>query len=243
VRIVAAALCVVVSFGTMVHRARAACPIPDGADAALAYRDDAERLAWIDREMRHTAHKAKVWEWGWGIGIVGATAIDLAMIPILGDTRSNRIDFGIGAATTIVGLLPLVVLPPRVIHDRRALDIEIERDGTNCTVLADAERRLRADARNARQSRAWYMHAANVVFNAAVFFLFGADGHWFSGALNGVGGAIVGELIIYTQPIDDIAALRRYEKGDLGEPKTRTSWTISPILTSRGIGFGLTVEF
>lgn len=183
-----------------------------GADPALAMQDDDVRIAWIEARLARTAHRSTVWLHGWEIALVGGTAVNLAMLPILGDTTSNRIDFGLGAATTVVGVVPLMFWQPRVIADHEALELasgSLDR----CALLADAERRLVAAAAAQSQQRAWYVHAGNVVLNFGVTLLFGAFHHWTTGILSGAGGAVIGEAIIFTEPIDQIEDLANYRRG------------------------------
>ena len=71
------------------------------------------RLAWIDARLADGAHKAKRWTWGWGIGIGGATIVNLASIPFV--SKEDRIDWYTGAATTIVGIVPLLIAPLDVV--------------------------------------------------------------------------------------------------------------------------------
>ena len=175
--------------------------------------DDDARLAWIQAQLARTSHRATVWLRGWEITLVGATAANLAMLPILGDTQSNRIDFGLGAATTIVGVVPLIFWRPRVIDEYEALEADAGRTSDRCALLADAERRLVATASAQEQQRAWYMHAGNVVLNLGVTLLFGAFHHWTTGILSGAGGAVIGEVIIFTEPVDQIDALASYRRG------------------------------
>lgn len=178
--------------------------------AANARADCDERLAQVDAQLGREAHRATFWKHGWIAGIVGATAIDLALIPILGDTRDNRIDYGLGAATTIVGVVPLLLLPPRSIADHEAVAAEIASTADRCVVLRDAELRLAAAAEAETQQRRWYVHVGNVALNAGVAVLFGLFHHWSAGIINGVGGALAGEVIILTQP-NDLAAGKTWQ--------------------------------
>ena len=223
--------------------ARASCPVIAGAEGgALAAKDDEARLAWIRARLARTSHRATVWLRGWELGIAGATVVDLAMIPILGDTRDNRIDFGLGAITTIIGIPPLMLWPPRVLADHEALEALAATPGAErCAVLADAEKRLAADAAAQDAQRAWYMHAGNVVLNAGVTLLFGAFHHWTSGVLNGIGGAIVGEVIIFTEPIDQLDDLASYRRGDFVAP-VRPAWQLVPTFSRGGMGLALAID-
>jgi hypothetical protein len=209
--------------------AGAACP----ADSlALAAKSDEVRIVWIQTHLAHTAHSATVWLRGWGIGIASAGVINLALIPILGDTHDHRVVFGIGAAAAFIGVIPFVVMPPRVIADHRTVNALAASSADRCAVLAEAEWRLAASAAAQRQQRAWYMHVGNFAFNTGITLVFGAFGHWGAGAASGIAGAAVGEAIIFTHPIDSIDDLARYRRGDLGE---HASWQLVP--TGTGIAF------
>jgi len=222
----AAILALALASGT----AHARCP---AESPALAAHGDEVRLAWIQARLAHTAHRATVWLRGWEIGIVTATVFNAAMIPIVGDTRGHVIDFGVGAASSVVGLIPFVFLPPRVIEDHRAVDALAAGPTDRCVVLAEAEQRLAASAAAQHQQHAWYAHVGNVAFNAGVVLVFGAFGHWGTGAVNGVAGVLIGETIIYTAPDDQIDDLARYRRGDL--TPARESWQLVPAGT--GIAF------
>jgi len=81
-------------------------------------------------------------------------------------------------------------------------------------LLADAERKLAADAADERWQQGWWTHAGNIAFNTGVLLFLGLGyHHWTSGLINGLSGAAVGETIILTQPtgaIDDASAYWTY---------------------------------
>jgi hypothetical protein len=194
----------------------------------VATVDPTVRTAWIQHRLARTAGDARLWLHAWELGIAGATVADLAFIPILGNTKSVRIDFGLGAATTVVGILPLALWQPQVLGDHEALDARVARgDADPCALVADAERRLVSVAAAQRQQRAWYWHAGNVVINAGVTLLFGAFHHWGSGVANGAFGVAIGELIIFTEPVAQIDDLARYRRGDLANVAHAT-WHLAP---------------
>ncbi|MEP6865887.1 MAG: hypothetical protein ABJE66_35030 [Deltaproteobacteria bacterium] len=99
-----------------------------------------------------------------------------------------------------------------MIDDHEAIEAA-RQDPDQCRRLADAERRLAASAAAQGAQRAWYMHAGNVVLNLGVTLLFGAFHHWNTGILSGVGGAVIGEAIIYSEPVDQIDDLATYRRG------------------------------
>ena len=201
-------------------RARAGepCPVPAGAAPELGALDAELRLAWIDASLARTAHQAHVWTWGWGIGIGVATLANLA--PLAFVAPEDRIDWYVGAGTTVIGVVPLLVAPLDVVGDSRALRARLAlrtpADGV-CPLLADAEAKLIRDAKNQADGRRWWLHVGNAVLNTGVgLFLALGYHHWGAGALNAVVGTAIGEAIILTQPTSSIGDLERYRSGRLG---------------------------
>src|SRR5436309_8389194 len=88
-------------------------PAGAGGGAALASVDPQLRLRFIDDHLAQTAHRAQVWTWGWGIGIGVATVGNL--VPLAFVAPDQRIDWYVGAATTVVGVVPLVIAPLDVV--------------------------------------------------------------------------------------------------------------------------------
>ena len=200
------------------------CPAGAGGGDRLAQWDATQRLAWIDQHLSRTAHAARVWTWGWGTGIGVATAANL--VPLLFVAPADRIDWYTGAATTIVGIVPLLIAPLDVVDDARDLHVKMVAApgmvGTNddglCTLLADAESRLVKDAQNQANGQRWWLHVGNVVLNTGVGLFLGLGyHHWGAGALNAILGSAIGELIIFTQPTSTIGDLRVYRTGDIAD--------------------------
>ena len=188
---------------------------PAGAVAAIPGE---LRLTWIDAHLSRTARRAHLWTWGWGVGIAGATVANLAPLPFV--RADHRIDWYTGAATTIVGIVPLLIAPLAVIGDGRALHAEIASGSTTdvCRLLADAELRLARDAKNQADGQRWWLHAGNLVLNVGVGLFLGLGyHHWGAGVFNMVGGSAIGEAIILTQPTGSIEDLRRYRAGALDD--------------------------
>jgi hypothetical protein len=198
------------------------CPSTVGASPALLAVDAELRLRWIDEHLAHTAQRARLWTWGWGAGLVVATIGNL--VPLAFVAPEDRIDWYAGAATTVVGIVPLLIAPLDVIGDSRSLHAEMTafRQGSDlCPLLASAESKLVRDAKNQADGRRWWYHVVNVALNAGVglFLGLGYD-HWLAGGFNAVSGAVIGEAIIFTQPTSSIDDLATYRAGALGTTKT-----------------------
>jgi len=195
------------------------CPVGAGGVDRLGAIDGESRLHWIDTHLSATAHRAQVWTWGWGIGIVAATVGNLAPLPFV--AKDNRIDWYVGAGTTIVGIVPLLIAPLDVVGDARRLHAEVlagTSADTVCRLLADAELILVRDAKNQEDGQRWWLHVGNVLLNTGVGLFLGLGyHHWGAGAWNAFGGSAIGEAIILTQPVQTIQDLRRYREGALDE--------------------------
>jgi hypothetical protein len=201
-----------------IGRAATRCPAGAGAGPGLAALDGAARLAWIDARLSGTAQRARLWTWGWGIGIGVATVANLAPLPFV--AADDRIDWYTGAATTIVGIVPLLIAPLEVIDDARQLHAELTAAPPGddvCRRLIGAEARLVRDAQNQEDGQRWWLHAGNVALNVGVGLFLGLGfHHWGAGALNAISGSLIGEAIILTQPVGTVDDLRRYRSGALG---------------------------
>ena len=208
---------------SLLAAARAACagtcPAPTGAQPAVATIDARERLRWIDERLDHEAGKARRWAYGWAIGIGAAGLGSLAPVPFV--ARGDRIDWYTSAATAAIGVIPFVASPLKVTRDAPRLRADIGAakltdDTQVCLLLADAERKLAADAADERRQQGWWMHAGNVAFNTGVLLFLGLGyHHWTSGLINGLSGAAVGETIILTQPTGAIDDASAYARGQL----------------------------
>jgi hypothetical protein len=195
------------------------CPAGAGGGEALATIDGESRLHWIDTHLAATAHRAQVWTWGWGIGIVAATMGNLAPLPFV--AKGDRIDWYVGAGTTIVGLVPLLIAPLDVVADARRLHVQVMADTSEdhvCRWLAAAEATLVRDAKNQSDGQRWWLHVGNVLLNTGVGLFLGLGyHHWGAGAWNALGGSAIGEAIILTQPMGSIQDLRHYREGALDD--------------------------
>ena len=207
-------------------RATANCAPPHGAETRVAALDGRERLRWIDARLNEEAAKGRLWAGAWAIGIGAGGLGSLAPVPFV--AAGDRIDWYTGAVSAAIGVIPFVVSPLAVTRDAPKLRAAIttvpwDDDVRVCALLADAERKLAADATDEHWQQGWWMHAGNVAFNTGVMLFLGLGyHHWTSGIINGAAGAVVGETIILTQPTRAIRDLGAYNRGDLGLAFTKT---------------------
>jgi len=206
--------------------------------APTLQRLDAEvRLRFIRERLQAEARRARTWSYAWGATYAALMIGQLVPLPFV--SPETRLDLYVGTAGAALGLIPVVVMPLRVMRDDRWLARRLDRApaGTHpCVLLAEAESLLVRDAANEAWGRSWLFHTGNVVVNAGIFFIIGAGfGHWVSAVVSGLSGVAVGELMIFTQPTGAVRDLRRYRDGDLGSPAERRL-TLAPLVGRRIVG-------
>ena len=210
-------------------RAAEQCPPGAGGSPVLAGIDPELRLQFIDESLARTAHRAHLWTWGWGTGIGVATVANL--VPLFFVAPENRVDWYVGAGTTVVGVVPLLIAPLDVVGDSRALSAQLAaRTPADdvCVLLADAETKPVRDAQNQSDGQRWWMHAGNVALNTGVGLVLALHyHHWAAGAFNAVSGTAIGEAIILTQPTSSIEDLEKYRAGSFASPSRRVALAYS----------------
>ena len=191
-----------------------------GAGSRLAEIDGQERLAWIDARLADAGHQARVWTWGWSVGVGTSGLASLAVVPFV--RRQDRVDWYTSAGSAAIGMIPFIFAPLDVTRDARELHAKIatgtaaNRTHDVCRLLRDAETRMVRDAQDERLQQSWWIHVGNLAFNSGVALFLGLGfHHWTAGLINGVAGAAVGEAIILTQPTRTIDDLEAYRAGAL----------------------------
>jgi hypothetical protein len=213
--------------------ARATCPQAE------------ERLVFLDDTLTAEASRARTWMIGWSVGLAALTATQLTAIFFA--EPADRVDWGVGAAFSGAGILPILALPPGVIADAKYIhgltkDVRWDR----CRVLAAAERALEKGASDEADARGILMHAGNVFYNGAQFLVMGtAFGHWESGAINAAIGLAIGEGLILTTPNSLGDALVAYRKGEFhaARPAPSMGLALKPLAVRGGAGLELGIRF
>jgi hypothetical protein len=226
------------------------CPLPPGASPSLAAADAETRLKFIQKGMRHAAHKARIWAWS-GAGVLVAVGSFQLTGAIKVPGRGDRIDLWAGTASVFFSLAQMAVVPPLVTIDQWTVDRHVRQtgpDGDRCRLLDEAERLLVRDARSEEQATGLGMQAATLVFNFGVGMVLGFGyNRWDSAASNIFIGAALGELQILTQPTESVTLLSRYRAGDLGAPKKSERapfhWALVPTLARDRAALSVALSF
>lgn len=196
-------------------QAWADCEKPEGAKpGSVAMKSDAERLQFLSSRFESESAAATRWTLGWGATYAVGTIAQLAIAPLFPD--NEKPDFYWGAFSTAVGVAfsiidPLEVLYGGPIFARRAAAVTPE---DTCALIKEGERMLLEGAAHEASGVRWYIHVANVLFNAGIGLVLGlAHDRWVSGAINAAVGLAIGEATIFTSPTGLISALEAYRNG------------------------------
>ncbi|MEZ4320453.1 MAG: hypothetical protein R3F61_23435 [Myxococcota bacterium] len=212
----ACALGVVLALSTP-SAADAQCPVdalgsPD-VSPALAGLPAEARLAYLREHLPRERRNAQRWFLGWTTGFSVLTVGQLAAIPVLDDRRQTPV-LVVNSASTALGAGFLLVAPPRTVGNVRRLEALEASGGEPCEVLAEAERLLVRAASAERFGKGWLTHAGNVLLNVGAGAVLGlAFDDWESAWLTTAAGMLVGEVMIWTQPMDASRDLARYRSG------------------------------
>ncbi len=215
------------------------CPQPEGAKpGSTATKPDAERLKFLSQHFEAESAAATRWTMGWGAAYGVFTITQLAIAPLF--PEHERLDWYWGAFSTAVGVAfsiidPLEVLYGGPVFAKRAATVQPDE---TCALIAEGERMLVEGAAHEVSGMRWYVHLANVLFNAGIGLVLGlAHNRWVSGAINAAVGVAIGEATIFTSPQGLISALDEYRTGT---GATKVSFHVVP---SAGPGLGVMLRF
>ncbi len=217
--------------------ASADCPVPEGASDALAERSPAERMHFLLESVRHGEEVTRTWTNVFSLGYLGLATVQMAIIGAA--DPGTRIDLGIGAAGSMIGVASLALFRSPVLADRATLEaLAAEAVEGDCEALARAEQLIDASAESEAFGTSWLIHVGTVVFNLGIGLLMGLGyGRWVSGVISASVGIAVGELQVLTRPTPMLQARRRYLNGELGEsgPEVRLVPVVSPTEVALGV--------
>ena len=215
-----------------------------GGAPGLQHWNAQTRLRFIRERLRGDAHHARMWSYSWGVIYSSLAVGQFVAAPLV--SHASGLDLYVGGGASLIGLVPLVVTPLKVMGDEKLLDeSEAETPGTDpCVTLAWAEELLVRDAANETQGRSLLFHGGNVVVNAGIFFVIGAGfGHWTSATISLLTGIATGEIMIFTQPVGALEALHAYRRGDLASPTAAVQIAIAPLVARNASGVVLVLTF
>jgi hypothetical protein len=221
------------------------CPVTlVGGEPALQQVPAEARLHFIRERLRRDAHHARIWSYSWAAIYSSLAVGQFVAAPLV--SHASGLDLYVGGGASLIGLVPLVVTPLKVMGDEKRLEeSEAEAPGTDpCGSLAGAEALLIHDAANEAEGRSLLFHGGNVVVNAGVFFVIGAGfGHWTSATISLLTGIATGEVMIFTQPLGALKALQAYRSGDLASPRAAVRVAIVPLVARNASGVVVVLTF
>ncbi len=204
------------------------------ADEKDGCPDADARIAFVGERLDADAHGARVWMWGWGLGYTGL-ALGQAGLALTRDDEGERVELYVGAAKSVLGLVPVLLVRSPALHDAGTLKVRAAGGGSDrCAVAAEAGEMLERSAADEAFARSFLAHTANVLVNGGGMLIVGLGyDRWVTGALGAAVGIAIGEVNIFTRPT---AALR-------GRADYAARWTVAPVVTGDATGILLIGTF
>ena len=223
------------------------CPAIKGAVPTLATLDAEKRLQAIRQAMDPASRRALAWALGWGIGYGVLTVGQFAPIPWIEDD-GLRADFYVGGGASALGVLFIAVAPPNVIRDKKRLDEKLaarSKQSDPCILLAETERAVLDAAKFEQLGTSWIVHGANLLLNVGAGLILGlAFDRWDSAFLTTSAGTLIGEIMIWTQPMDMTKFLERYRRGSLGGSREKSATlNVGPLIRHNSLGLAAALRF
>jgi hypothetical protein len=221
------------------------CPNMESASADVGRQDASARIEFIHHTMPRARRRAKRWSLGWTLGFAALTAGQLALIPLQDYPEQKRVLL-VNSGSTALGAAFMAFAPPKVIRHEKRLEAELAAKGYDrCAVLTIAEQLLVSEAEAEQFGQSWLMHGGNVLINLGAGLILGLGwDSWQSAWLTTVVGTLVGEVMIWTQPMDATRTLERYRTGTwIGQTARRPTLHAHPVYVRAGGGVGLSGRF
>jgi hypothetical protein len=156
----------------------------------------------IQQELDHEAAHERLWWNGWMAAYAGLTVGQGAAAGLSGD-RDTRADLGVGAATSFLGVVGVLIsrLPEIDVAARTLRAMPADGEGAGRAHDEEAARLRDLAASVEREERSWVAHALNFVVAAgSSLVLWKGFDRGASSATNFATSLAVGELQIWTQP-------------------------------------------
>jgi hypothetical protein len=216
------------------------CPNYEGASPIVLDAEARVRLSYLDGSLPRASRNAKRWFWTWTGGFTALAAGQLALIPLQEGVEQKR-TLWVNAGSTGLGAIFLAVAPPRAMGMRRRLDRQLEGVDDLCQRLTLTEQMMTRAAAVEWFGTSWITHAGNILVNVGAGLILGLGWQqWRDAWLTTAVGILVGEMMIWTQPMDLSRTLQRYRTGVwVDGVGSRVSLRLSPMMVPSGAGVGL----
>jgi hypothetical protein len=218
-----------------------ACPLPPGASASLAEVSPEARLEYLRESLLSEGQRVHTWSTLWIGGTIILIAGAAGVMPFY--SPGSRVGLYVGIGATVLGALPLQLIPPSVQRDGPLFQEHIDAfppSGDICRLIAEGERFMIRDARQEGLILGPINTLINAAYNIGVLLVLGFGFHqWASGGAAMLSGFAFGEVVMYTQPRALPSWLDEYLAGHPKLSQPAATWRIVP----QAAGLALNVAF
>jgi hypothetical protein len=135
-----------------------------------------------------------------------------AAVPLV--DAEDRVDFYLGAGSSLAGLVSLATMRPTAIDDAPHFESRLT-NPDRCALAREGELLLVRGAEREASTTGVFGHIGNVAFNLGIGAVLGFGfHHWTAAILNVATGTAIGEALLFTYPARLEKALARYRAGD-----------------------------
>lgn len=236
-------MCALTSLSPSAHAEQCSTVAKHNVSPALEQAQGETRLLFLKSRLPRAKSRAKLWFWGWEGTYLGLSAAQLALIPIWHDQEQQR-TLWVNTGTTLLGAALLAGASPSVLGLERRLRKRLAVEGTGtCLELALLEQEFVSASNTEKFGVSWLAHGANLAVNAGAGLVLGlAWGYWDTAWITTTVGALVGEVMLWTQPMDMTRALDDYRVGNFTQKRTSASLSFSPMVLPAGAGLSLNIH-
>jgi hypothetical protein len=209
---------------------------PTNPAPSLSDRDDTEaRLGFLTERLQAGKTGAQAWYWTW-TAIYGAATIGQAVGFFIGQDVRTQVNFAVGAATTLLGLLLLFITDfPAEYAARELSRMPTDTPAQRRAKLKRAEELMEGAATSEADGRAWYIHLGGAAVSlAGGLILWLAYGFLVDGIINAAVGIAITEVQIWTQPTRAIKDWADYQ-AQFGGAVTGNKPTVRIVPTMGGM--------
>ncbi|MDP4224416.1 MAG: hypothetical protein Q8868_14000 [Bacteroidota bacterium] len=189
---------------------------------AISQISDRDTSAQIQlQEFQNRVNRDRIaaqrWWYGWLAGYSAATA-GQGVVYFSTDEKTTRQDMALGAATTLLGAIGVLITP--IVPWKSSFEKNDITEGDlsqlNSGINKDAEL-LKEIARREKEGRSWKMHAITGVVNVGSGLIewLGFDRSIGDGLINFAINTVITEAQIWTQPVKAIKDYRKFSGSDL----------------------------
>ena len=201
------------------------------------------RFLYIKNKLNHERNHRYLWQHGWE-GYYGISSMVQLGLATSSNNTDDEVRFGVGAFKSAVAFSAMLINPLPAINGADSLTLPaINESNTQVDTrthkierLKSAEALLKRRFDRAKNIHTWRRHGTAILFNLATAGLVSVLGNDKDAIASAIGGILVSEINIWTQPNQGIQDWQDYQSL---KSKKDWSWNLQPTFN----GLAISIDF